>query len=136
MSNSKKDFDEMQKQRRDKIGRQMFLTMSWTVFLSIGFYVHHGIHWLKPPMDIAVIALACVVIYHIRLIAAKAIVPPGARNKKSDFIWLVVISVVAFVMLGSLLTAVFALTMGLFHMLMTAVMNKKDNEDDEEQTDG
>ena len=81
MNNNKNGLDEMQKQRRNGIGNQMFMLMFWAVFLNCGLH-GAGITWLPYPANVIVIISACMGIYLIRLIAANAYLPTQALNRK------------------------------------------------------
>ena len=81
MRNNKNGLDEMQKQKRDSIGNQMFMLLYWVLFLNCGLH-GVGITWLPYPVDVMVIITACMGIYLVRLIAFNAYLPPNANNRK------------------------------------------------------
>lgn len=96
MKINKDGLDEMQKERRNSIGNQMFLLMSYALLLNSGLY-GTGIRWLPYPADVMVILMACMVIYLVRSITANAYLPSKARGGKT------VISVVAAAVLSVVL---------------------------------
>ena len=81
MNNNKNGLDEMQKQRRDSIGNQMFMLMFFALLLNSGLH-GAGITWLTHPADVMVIISACMGIYLVRLIASNAYLPAKAPDKK------------------------------------------------------
>lgn len=82
MRNNKNGLDEMQKERRNTIGNQMFMLTFYAILLDIGLY-GAGIHWLKYPANIMVIIMVCMSIYLIRTIVANAYLPPKAQSRKT-----------------------------------------------------
>lgn len=82
MRNNKNGLDEMQKERRNSIGNQMFVLMFYAIFFNSGLY-SFGIRWLDYPANVMVIATICMGIYLIRIIALNAYLPPKAQNRKT-----------------------------------------------------
>lgn len=82
MNNKKNGLDEMQKQKRNSIGNQMFMLMYWLLFLNSGLH-GAGITWLLYPADVMVIITVCMGIYLVRLIIFNAYLPPKAYNRKT-----------------------------------------------------
>ncbi len=78
----KNGLDEMQKEKRNGIGNQMFMLMFYALLLDTGLY-GYGIRWLKYPLNIMVIIMVCMSIYLIRTIATNAYLPPKAQNRKT-----------------------------------------------------
>ncbi|WP_101908730.1 hypothetical protein [Marasmitruncus massiliensis] len=78
----KNGLDEMQKEKRNGIGNQMFMLMFYALLLDTGLY-GYGIRWLKYPLNIMVIIMVCMSIYLIRTIATNAYLPPKAKNRKT-----------------------------------------------------
>ena len=139
MNNNKNDFDEMQEQRRDKIGHQMFGVTFWAVllygviFLNGVFYYDYGTQWLKyASITLLVIMCVCYIVYTIRLVVAGAYLPPKTKNRYNVII-LVIWIVFSLGALGSPSTAVMLSVIGLFRILVTAISNrgysKVDNDD-------
>jgi FtsH-binding integral membrane protein len=81
MKNNKNGLDEMQKERRNSIGNQMFMLMFYALLLNGGLYAA-GIRWLEYPANVLVIITACMGIYLVRLIALNAYLPPKAQSRK------------------------------------------------------
>lgn len=79
---NKNGLDEMQKERRNSIGNQMFMLMFYALLIDSGLY-GAGIRWLKYPANIMVIIMFCMGVYLIRTIAANAYLPPKAQNRKT-----------------------------------------------------
>ena len=94
MNNNKNGLDEMQTQRRDSIGNQMFMLMFWSLLLN-GILHFAGITWFPYPVNVMVITAACMGIYLIRLIASNAYLPGKAQNRKTivSLIMAIVLSV-------------------------------------------
>jgi uncharacterized membrane protein len=82
MKNSKNGLDEMQKERRNNIGNQMFMLMFYALLIDSGLY-GAGIRWLKYPANIMVIIIFCMSVYLVRTIAANAYLPPRAQNRRT-----------------------------------------------------
>lgn len=79
---NKNGLDEMQRERRNSIGNQMFMLMFYTLLLDIGLY-GAGIRWMNYPANIMVIIMVYMIIYLVRTIAANAYLPPKAQNRKT-----------------------------------------------------
>lgn len=82
MKINKNGLDEMQKEKRNHIGNQMFMVMIYVLLMDSGLY-GIGFRWLKYPANIMVIIMVCVSIYLIRTIATNAYLPPKAQNRKT-----------------------------------------------------
>jgi hypothetical protein len=76
--------DEMQIQRKNKIGNQAFLMLLYLLLLDTGLY-GFGFRWIDYPANIMLILLICSGIYIIRLIAGNAYVGPTAKRNKPIF---------------------------------------------------
>jgi len=81
MRNNKNGLDEMQRERRNNIGNQMFMLLFYALFINSGLY-SVGIRWLDYPGNVMVISTVCMGIYLIRLIALNAYLPPKAQSRK------------------------------------------------------
>ncbi|ACV61552.1 hypothetical protein Dtox_0633 [Desulfofarcimen acetoxidans DSM 771] len=152
MKINKNGLDEMQKEKRNSIGNQMFLLMFYALLLDCGLY-GAGIRWLKYPANIMVIIMVCMGIYLIRTIAANAYLPPKAQNRKTAISLIIAIAfsvvlvIAAFNLFGNL-SAQFSVedandnsalilfivsAVGLFISLLVAIIKKvKDKSDSEE----
>lgn len=82
MKISKSALDEMQTERRNRIGNQMFLLTFYVLLLDAGLY-GMGIHWLEYPTNSMVIIILSMSIYLVRTIAANAYLPPKTDSKKT-----------------------------------------------------
>jgi TRAP-type C4-dicarboxylate transport system permease small subunit len=91
MRNNKNGLDEMQKERQNSIGNQMFILMFYTLLLDSGLY-GAGIRWLKYPANTMVIITVFMGVYLIRTIAANAYLPPKAQNRKTVISLIIAIS--------------------------------------------
>ena len=85
MKNNKNGLDEMQRERRNSIGNQMFMLMFYSLFINSGLY-SAGIRWLDYPGNVMVISTVCMGIYLVRLIALNAYLPPKAQSRKNVII--------------------------------------------------
>ena len=72
--------DEMQKDRRNKVGNQMFKLMFFALLIDSGLY-GAGVRWLDYPANVMVIISTCISIYLIRLISLSAYHPPKTQNR-------------------------------------------------------
>lgn len=72
--------DEMQKERRNSVGNQMFMLMFFALLIDSGLY-GAGVRWLDYPANVMVIISTCISIYLIRLIALSAYHPPKTQNR-------------------------------------------------------
>jgi hypothetical protein len=82
MRNNKNGLDEMQIEKRNNIGNQMFILMFYALLFDSGLY-GFGVRWLEYPLNIMIIIIVCMSIYLIRTIAASAYLPSKAQNKKT-----------------------------------------------------
>lgn len=89
------ELDEMQVQRKNKIGNQAFLMILYLLLLDTGLY-GLGFRWIDYPANIMLIITICSGIYIIRLIASNAYVGPSAQRNKpiSRSILTILISIV------------------------------------------
>lgn len=79
--NNKNGLDEMQKQKRNSIGNQMFILMTFALFINNGFHSAEVI-WLSYPANIMVIVTVCLSIYLVRLVVSNAYLPSRTHNAK------------------------------------------------------
>ena len=93
MNNSRNGLDEMQKQRRNSIGNQMFMIMTYLMFINIGLS-SFGVTWIGYPAGTLLIVVACLTIYLVRLIASNAYLPAREQSGKTKFIGALVGSIV------------------------------------------
>ena len=82
MKINKNGLDEMQQEKQNSIGNQMFILMSYALLFDLGLY-GFGIRWLKYPLNTMVIIIVSMSIYLIRIIVANAYLPPKAQNRKT-----------------------------------------------------
>lgn len=146
MKINKNGLDEMQQEKRNGIGNQMFMLMFYALLLDSGLY-GTGIRWLQYPANIMVIIMACMGIYLIRTIAANAYLPPKTRSKKTvisliiAIIFSIVLAIAAFYLLrnisvssavknandNSALILFIVSAGGLLISLLAAILNKINN---------
>lgn len=143
--------DEMQKERRNSIGNQMFMLLFYALLIDGGLY-GAGLRWLNYPANIMVILMVCMCIYLVRTITANAYLPPKAQNRKHIvfLIMLTAFSVVAAIAAVNLLQhvpdqsvvevaddysaiilfiiSVVALLISLVAVIINKVNNKKEND--------
>lgn len=79
-----KDLDEMQVQRKNRIGNQAFLMLFYLLLIDVALQ-GFGFRWLGYPENVMVILMACSGIYIVRLILAHAFVGP-APEKQNPFL--------------------------------------------------
>ena len=73
--------DEMQLQRKNKIGNQTFLMLLYLLLLDTGLY-GFGFRWISYPANVMIILTICSGSYVIRLITGNAYVGPSAAREK------------------------------------------------------
>jgi hypothetical protein len=106
MKFNKNGLDEMQREKRNRFGNQMFLIMFYALFIDAGLY-GAGIRWLNYPSNIMVIIMVCMSVYLARTIFANAYLPPKAQNKKTvaalilSIVFSVVCGIAAFALFGN-----------------------------------
>jgi len=93
----KDGLDEMQKERRNSIGNQMFMVLAYALLIDTALY-GQGIRWLEYPGNIMAIFMVCMGIYLVRLIANNAYLP--ARNHNSKSLVAIIIAVGIAIVLG------------------------------------
>ncbi len=141
--------DEMQKERRNSIGNQMFILMFYALLLDSGLY-GAGIRWLKYPVNIMVIIMVCMCIYLIRTITSNAYLPPKVQSRKTiisliiAIVFSVVLAIAAFNLFGNLsaqsavevandnsvLILFIVSAVGLLISLIVAIIKKVNNKND------
>jgi heme O synthase-like polyprenyltransferase len=72
--------DEMQKDRRNRVGNQMFMLMFFALLIDSDLY-GAGVRWLDYPANVMVIISTCISIYLVRLIALSAYHPPKTQDR-------------------------------------------------------
>jgi len=78
----KNKLDEMQLQKRNKIGNQAFMLLSYLLMIDIGLY-GLGFRWLKYPTNVWIIMIACMTYYLIRIIWQSSYIGPQGSSKSS-----------------------------------------------------
>lgn len=78
---NKKSLDEMQHQRKNKIGNQTFLVLLYLLLLDAGLY-GFGFRWISYPANVMVILIICCGSYVVRLIKNNAYVGPSTEEEK------------------------------------------------------
>ena len=143
--NNKDGLDEMQRERHNRIGNQMFTVMTFAFLINVVLY-GAGIRLLEHPTDTMVIVTACSVIYLIRLIIAGAYKQPGIAKRKTTVITLILAATIAVVFainLRNLPVGIVESTsdysayilmgvsvIGLISVLIAGVIKKKQDRDD------
>jgi hypothetical protein len=148
MSNN--GLDEMQIQKKNKIGNQTFIMLLYLLLLDTGLY-GFGLRWIDYPANIMFILLICSGVYVIRLIASNAYIGPTAQKDKPIFrsiltiLIAIVIAVVIIVILKNaslvnknqlndissnilLITAVISLAIAAIIGIIKKIQNKNDRE--------
>ncbi len=98
---NKNELDEMQVQVRNKIGNQTLTIMFYLLLIDMGLY-GFGIRWLKYPLNVFIIMMACMTYYLIRIIGKNAFVGPRI---KSRLLSVKIICIVAGTVIVSLVTS-------------------------------
>ena len=139
MNNNKNGLDEMQRERRNNIGNQMFMLLFYALLINSGLY-SAGIRWLDYPGNVLIISTVCMGIYLIRLVALNAYLPPKAQSRKNvvilaiAIIFSVLLAMSAINLFGQISTVLLiSSAVGLLCTLIMAVIKKvngKDNDDD------
>lgn len=144
--------DEMQLQKRNKIGNQSFLLLCWLIILDACLY-GLGIRWLEYPVNTFCLMLIACAYYVIRTIWAGAF--KGVSTDKNKNASKKIISQIIFTALSAFLTVLivksnlikvkatpsqdngakvlFMLSVAVLviGVIVTIVYNKKNNSDDE-----
>lgn len=148
---NRKGLDEMQVQRKNKIGNQAFVMLMYLLLLDAGLY-GFGFRWLNYPANIVVIITVCAGIYLFRLIKGNAYVGPGPEVDKPVR---TAVFTVLFAVLAAMLMILFlkhagfsnsdqindmtapilfmASASALFVVVMISVIKKRQNRNDEEE---
>ena len=139
MNNNKNGLDEMQRERHNNIGNQMFMLLFYALLINSGLY-SAGIRWLDYPGNVLIISTVCMGIYLIRLVALNAYLPPKAQSRKNvvilaiAIIFSVLLAMSAINLFGQISTVLLIISaVGLLCTLIMAVIKKvngKDNDDD------
>jgi len=139
MNNNKNGLDEMQRERHNNIGNQMFMLLFYALLINSGLY-STGIRWLDYPGIVLIISTVCMGIYLIRLVALNAYLPPKAQSRKNvvilaiAIIFSVLLAMSAINLFGQISTVLLIISaVGLLCTLIMAVIKKvngKDNDDD------
>ena len=79
MNDNRKGLDEMQRQKRNSIGNQMFILMIFALYADSLLH-GAGVKWVSYPANIMVIVTVCLGIYLIRLIGTNAYLPASKTN--------------------------------------------------------
>ncbi len=77
---NRQGLDEMQIQKKNKIGDQTFLLLLYLLLLDVGL-CGFGFRWLSYPSNIMLIVTFCSAVYVIRMITANAFVGPSAERR-------------------------------------------------------
>jgi len=99
--NNQDGLDEMQRERHNRIGNQMFTVMMLAFLVNVTLY-GLGVHWLDHPMDTMVIVTACSGVYLVRVILAGAYQQPRKPKRKVTIVIVILVTVLAGVMAMSL----------------------------------
>lgn len=78
----KVELDEMQLQKKNKIGNQAFILLFYLLMIDIGLY-GFGFRWLQYPVNVFVIMLSCMTYYLVRVIWNNAYLGPKAQGKST-----------------------------------------------------
>lgn len=82
MKYNKTGLDEMQTEKRNHIGNQMYFFTFYVLLFDAGLN-GMGFHWLSYPINSMIIIILSMSIYLIRVIAGNAYLPPRTSPKRS-----------------------------------------------------
>ena len=148
---SKNNLDEMQLQRRNKIGNQVLIILFYLLMIDIALY-GFGFRWLNYPVNVFVIMQACMGYYLIRIIWGNAYIGPQIAGTATWKKWVILIvatgAVAAAVVLlsqkdtikisneagndnGALVLLIISVISLLMALVITLVKNKQNKKNDE-----
>ncbi|PKM50017.1 MAG: hypothetical protein CVV02_13625 [Firmicutes bacterium HGW-Firmicutes-7] len=78
---NKKSLDEMQTQRKNKIGNQSFLMLLYLLMFDAGLN-SFGFRWVSYPANVMIILSISSGVYVVRLVSANAFVGPSTEKEK------------------------------------------------------
>lgn len=78
----KNGLDEMQKQRRNKIGNDSFMLILYLLLLDAGLN-GFGFRWVSYPAGNIIILTLCAGLYFVRLVLSESYVGPSKENERS-----------------------------------------------------
>ena len=78
---NKNSLDEMQQQKRDKIGSQSFILLCYLILIDVALH-GLGFTWLQYPTNIFVLMLASNAYYLVRSIMSNTFLGPGVSVTK------------------------------------------------------
>ena len=102
--NKNKKLDEMQIQKKNKIGNSCFIIMFYLIFIDIGLH-EAGINWLAYPINILLIISVCMGYYLVRIIWQGSYLGVGNTNFKYI---IVVIILSVFLLIPGIIATVFS----------------------------
>lgn len=92
----KNQLDEMQEQRRNRIGNQSFMLLFYLLLADMGLS-GAGVKWLNYPLNIYAIMMTCMTIYLIRLLMNNAYVGPRNDNARKGRKTIFMVVIAAFI---------------------------------------
>lgn len=98
--------DEMQVQRRNKIGNNCFMAMFYLLFIDIGLH-EIGISWLAYPLNVLIIISVCMTYYLIGIIRSGSYLRVNNKNENSKYVIRGIIVSVFLLILGIIITVFF-----------------------------
>lgn len=103
--NKCRKLDEMQIQKRNKIGNNCFMAMYGILFIGIGLY-EIGIKWINSPLILLVIINVCMGYYQIKTIRAGLYLGVSSQNKTSKYVLRGIIASI-FILISGIIITVF-----------------------------
>lgn len=113
--------DEMQVQRRNKIGNNCFMAMFYLLFIDIGLQ-GMGVSWLAYPMNVLIIITICMGYYLIRTIWSGAYLGVSSKNKNSKYVIGGIFASVLLLIVGVIMTIFFKGNVPLFSNLWSVII--------------
>jgi hypothetical protein len=98
--NKNEKLDEMQIERRNKMGNNCFMAMFYMLFIDIGLH-SMGIKWLAYPMNVLIIINTCMGYYLIKTIWSGTYLGVRSGNENSRYL------------VGGIIASVFLLISGI-----------------------
>ncbi|MBW9173105.1 hypothetical protein K2F43_18075 [Clostridium estertheticum] len=119
--NKNDKLDEMQIQKRNKIGNNCFMAMFYLLFIDIGLH-GFGIRWLSYPMNVLVIITICMGYYLVKTIWAGSYIGVSSENKTSNYTIGMIIASAFMLILGIIITFFFKVRAPIFSNIGTAII--------------
>lgn len=98
--------DEMQVQRKNKIGSSCFMIMFYLLFIDIGLH-EMGIRWMAYPINVLIIISICMAYYLIKIIWTGSYLGVSIKNQNSRHVIGGIIASVILLISGIIISILF-----------------------------